>query len=267
MSLALAPAVSAQNMAARVPLSRLAEVKTIGLIQSTLRGRVVAVDSAGIGLSLTPRGTSVRLPWENVGLLQWTPERSHSRGALDGALIGLILGATLYLNSQPWNTVTEEQKNNSRRIAIISVGAVVASTAIGLTVGSHRWKGVSLPRTTGGDIELGFHPDDAVRVDALSGRVTGRSATAAGDSLRLVTMAGPVAYAWRNVGDVQVRGGNNRVLGVLFGVGSALAAQVMTEAFVEFSKSERVGQALVGGTLGYFYLSPEGWRSLPQPRR
>ena len=76
-----------------------------------------------------------------------------------------------------------------------------------------------------------------------------------------------MTLAWRTVGDYQIRGGKRRLPGVLFGLGGAVAALVIGDSFADFSNAELIAYAAAGGVLGYRYLSPEGWISLPQPRR
>jgi hypothetical protein len=262
----LATPALAQDPVTRIPAGAYVELKTLGLIESRLEGRVQALDTAGIRLTFTRLGSTAYMPWPNVESLNWSPGRSRARGALDGALVGLFLGGSVYLQSQPWNAQTDQQKEDSRRIAVTAAGFLVATTAIGIAVGSHRWRGVPVPRGAGGDVALTFHPNDDVRIETTSGRFDGRNAVAS-DSLRFMTPSGSMALAWRNVGDVQVRGGKRRVLGVLFGLGGALAPLVIGESFADFSNAERISFVVAGGVLGYRYLSPEGWISLPQPRR
>jgi hypothetical protein len=262
----LATPALAQDAASRIPVGAHVELTPLGLIESRLEGRMQALDTSGIRLTVTRLGSTAYMPWPNVESLHWSRGRSRARGALDGALVGLFLGGSLYLNSQPWNAQTDEQKKNSRRIAVTAAGFLAATTAIGAAVGSHRWRGVPIPRGAAGNVALTFHPDDDIRIETTSGRFLGQNAVAS-DSLRFTTTSGPMALAWRNVGDVQVRGGKRRVPGVLFGLGGAVAALVIGESFADFSNAELIAYAAAGGVLGYRYLSPEGWISLPQPRR
>ena len=258
--------VLAQDIASRIPLGATVELTTLGLIESRLEGRMRAIDSSGIRFTVTRLGSAAYIPWANVQLLRWTPARSHRRGALDGAFTGLVIGGSLYLNSQPWTARTAAEKESSRRIAVAAAGVVVAMTAIGAAVGSRNWRGVPLPPGDGGSVELVFHPDDEVRVESTLGRFVGRRAVAS-DSLRFISSSVPMSLAWRNVGDLQIRGASKRWWGALYGFAGTLAAQMLAEAFVDISQGERFSQLLAGGTVGYFFLAPKDWQSLPQPTR
>lgn len=260
----------AQDMAARVPLERVAELKTLGLIQSTLRGRVTAVDSGTIRLSLTRQGSSVQLPWNNVASLHWATERSHSRGALEGFINGALLGAGLFINGYPYDPFNiwtrQEERAMVRRLTQFAVGMTVGATAIGLAAGTRKWTQVPMPPTSGRAIVLDLHAQDEVRVESTSGRIVGRHAVA-GDSLWLVTSEGPMTLPWRNVGDLQIRGGYNRARGVLYGSGIAFLATSVSQSFLRFTTAGWISNVVLGGVVGWRYLSPEGWVSLPQPHR
>ena len=264
--LAASNAAWAQDITSRVPPDAAVELTTLGLIESRLAGRLRTIDSSGIRFTVTRLGSAAFIPWTNVQSLRWTPARSHRRGALDGALTGLLIGGSLYLNSQPWTARTVAEKESSRRIAVGAAGVFLAMTAIGAAVGSHHWQGVPLPRGDSGSVELVFHPEDEVRVESTLGRFVGRRALAS-DSLRFVSSSGPMTFAWRTVGDLQIRGTSRRWWGALYGFGGTLALHMLAEAFVDISEGERFTQLLAGGAFGYFLLAPRHWQSLPQPSR
>ena len=261
-----APAL-AQDLSPRIPPRSLVELRTRREIVSMVRGRLNAVDSNSITLEVSEAGSLVTMPWSSIQSISWTRGRSRARGLRDGALIGLLLGATLFFNSYPWDTPDSPEKTDQiTAIRTVAIGVGVAVTAIGAAVGSTSWNGAPVPSSSNRAIALAFDPRDQIRVESVLGRTFGRNAVA-GDSLRLTTTSGPVTFAWRNVGDVQVRAGKNRVRGILSGAGVALASSVLAESFTNLSTAAYVSNAVVGGVAGWRFLSPTAWISLPQPRQ
>lgn len=269
MLLLLASAASiagAQDISERIPAGGIVEIRTRASITDDLRGRVHAVDSTGIQLAITRAGSTVVVPWDRVASIRWSAGRSRARGALDGAWLGALLGVANYVNGFPYGRVGVAAEDRKRRLAVTSTAILAGATAVGLAIGSHRWRQSPLPPSRGGDVSLRFAPDDDVRVQSTLGDVVGRHAIAS-DSLRIRLTTGPIAFAWRAVGDLQVRGGKRRALGVAYGTAIALAAGTFTESIADYSTRERVAQLFVGAVVGYRFLSPEGWISLPQPAR
>ena len=267
--LIFAATVSAQDVSERIPVGSRVELRTHGLIVETLRGNAARVDTNGIQLAVTRAGTSVFLPWANVTSIDWGTARSRARGARDGALIGLLLGASLFLNSYPWTVAPGAEAaadTLKRKLATVSANVFLGSTLIGFATGSRKWRSVPITRSNVSAVHLAFHPNDAIRVESTLGRFVGRSAVA-GDSLRLVTHAGPVTLAWRNVGDVQALAGRNRFLGILYGVAIGYGIASVSDAFIRVPSSAYLTNVAFGGLVGYRALSPMGWTSLPQPTR
>lgn len=256
----------AQDPASHIPLSSRIEARTHDMIVSSIRGTVSAVDSGAVTIAVTKSGSTVRLPWSRVSAVHWATRRSHTRGLLEGALIGIIVGASVYTSNYPFGAIesalTDRQIRSAARAGIVVAAGI---TAIGFAVGSSRWNGAPIPGTGSGDVRLTFAPNDQVRIESTLGRIAGHNAVA-GDSLRLDAGSGPIVLPWRNVGDLQIRAGRNRVLGVLYGAAIAFAASGLAESFTDVSKEGFATNVAVGMAFGYRYLTPKGWTSLPIPR-
>ena len=263
--LAALPAFS-QEVSARIPVGSEVEITTQAAIQDKLRGRVRGVDSVGVHLAMTRAGSMLLLPWDKARTVRWSPGRRHALGAFDGAWFGAVLGIMTYVNGYPFNQVGPDVARIKHRLLVSSATIFLGSTAIGAAIGSHRWRQVPLPPPRGGEVALRFAPTDEVLINSTTGFILGREVEA-GDSLRLRTEGGPMSLPWRNVGDLQVRGGKRRGWGILYGAGTALILGTLAESFVDFSGKERFAHLAVGGAIGYRFLSPEGWISLPQPTR
>jgi hypothetical protein len=259
-----ATAAPAQDVSQRVPVGSVIEIRTRASIQDRLRGQVRAIDSVGVRFAVTRAGSTVDVPWDRVASIRSSPGRSHARGAFDGAWLGAVLGVANYVNGYPYNRTGPDAEDRKRRLAIASGSILVASTVVGLAIGSHRWMQAPLPPARGGTVALQFAPDDDVRVQSTLGDIIGTKAIAS-DSLRITMSTGPATFAWRNVGDLQVHGGKRRALGVAYGVAIALAVGTFGESFADFTNRERIAHLVVGGVVGYRFLSPQGWISLPQP--
>jgi hypothetical protein len=269
MLLLLGSSAAAQD-STRLPIGSLSELRTRGLIQTTLRGRAMALDTSGIRLSITPAGSSIFLPWGKVTSLRWATEKSRARGTVEGAIAGLAIGAGLYINGYPWDPMDiwtrGEEAVIRRRLAIFAGSVAIGATTLGLALGSRKWSQVPLSRSGDAPVSLSFHPEDEVRVESTLGRFEGFQASAT-DSLRIVSDQGPVTFPWRHVGDLQVRGGHRRARGILYGAAITFAASSVAESFTNLSTAGWISNVVIGGALGWKYLSPEGWTSLPQPTR
>jgi hypothetical protein len=258
--------VSAQDMSERIPIGSRVELRTRGMIVESLRGDATEVDTTGIELAVTRAGTTVFIPWTSVASLDWGTPKSRVRGVRDGAIIGFLLGAALFVNSYPWNAPDASADTIRGRLFAVSSTIAVGSTLIGFAAGSRKWRSAPITRSNVAPVALVFHPDDAVRIESTLGRFVGRSAVA-GDSLRLVTSAGPVTLPWRNVGDVQALAGRNRLLGILYGAAIGYGVSSVSDAFIRVPTSAYLTNVALAGVLGFRELSPTGWTSLPQPHR
>ena len=262
----MASPAASQDISSRIPVGAEVDIRTRGSIQEYLRGRAHSVDSTRIRFSVTRAGSTIDLPWDRVSEVEWSRGRSRAYGLLDGVLLGALFGGANFVNAYPWGMTGSQAEERKRNLAVSSAVIFATASVIGLAVGSHRWKQVPLPPPRGGSVALQFAPDDYVKVESTRGDFIGRNAIAA-DSLRLTLPSGPVTFAWRHVGDLQVRGGKRRALGIVYGAGIALVVGAFAESFTDFTNMERVGHLAVGGALGFRFLSPEGWISLPQPSR
>ena len=258
-----APAL-AQDIATRIPPGSRVELRTRGQIVSAVHGKLVALDSSHVTVALRKTGTAVTLPWTNVENLRWTRGRSHARGLLEGALLGSILGAAVYFNGQATVANTPPTSDQIRELRKAGIAVALVLTGVGFAIGASSWNGAPIPRSSVGTIALAFGPNDEIRVESMRGRIVGRNAVAA-DSLRFVTRNEPIAIAWRNVGNLEVRAGRNRVTGVLFGIGVAYALTSIVDGFTDGGSRAYLPNVAVGAVAGYRYLSPTGWTSLPQP--
>ena len=250
----------------KVPRGSLVELRARNLLVESMRGRAVALDTNGVRLAVTRAGSTVFVPWENVSALRWATPRSRARGARDGALIGVLLGTMLFLNGYPWGAPAEIQDSIRTKRLIVSGTVAGASTLIGFVAGARKWSGLPITRSTRASVALDFKPQDVVRIESTLGRFVGHSVVS-GDSLRMVTSQGPVTLAWRNVGDLQAHAGRNRLLGILYGAAVGYAVSSVSNGYMDVSNGAWAANIAAGGVLGFRYLSPTGWTSLPQPNR
>lgn len=264
LTLAATPALAQDS--SRVPRGSLVELRTRALLVESLRGHAAAVDTSGIRLAVTRLGSAVFVPWGNVMSLRWGTPKSRTRGMVEGALIGLVVSGSLFINGAQWGDQTAEAKRHRRELGIIALNIAAASTAIGFIAGARKWRSLPITRSNAAPVALEFHPTDAVRVESTIGRFVGHSAVAA-DSLRVITSAGPVTLAWPNVGELQARAGRNRLLGILYGVAIGYGVSSISDAFIAVPNSAWLTNVALGGVVGFRYLSPTGWTSLPQPNR
>lgn len=256
----------AQDLSARIPVGGEVEIHTRQLIVSSLKGRVASVDSNRIGVMITKAGTTVQIPWRHVERLEWTTGKSRVRGLGEGALFGLLFGASVALSNYPfaWPDSDPEKDTQIRRVIQLGTAIAIGGTVIGAALGSRKWTGAPIPRSTAGSIALDLAAADELRVESTRGRISGRNGVA-GDSLRFTTGAGSVTLPWRSVGELEVRAGRNRLVGVLLGAGMGFVASALASSFVDVSGAGHASNLLVGAMLGYRYLTPAGWKSLPLP--
>jgi hypothetical protein len=240
-------------------------VMTRGTSQSRLEGRVIQHDSATLTFAMTKAGSAVTLPWSNVVTFDWRRGTDHARGARDGAVFGLLLGA-LILGNKYGDVSRDYPDDEVRRDAIVLLGAFpAATTLIGFARGTHRWNRVPVPGPKGGTVRLEFRPEDEVRMLSTLGTVTGRNAVATADSMRVTVSTGPVSFPWRRVGDLQMSFGRRRVLGTVVGAAGAFLVTTLGESFWDMTTSTRLGISAVGGAAGW-RVAPRRWVSIPMPR-
>lgn len=256
----------AQDLSTRIPIGGEVDVQTRGLIVSSLKGKVLSVDSNHVRVAITRAGSAVRLPWRHVERLQWTRGKSRLRGLGEGALFGVLFGASIALSNYPfgWSDLDPDKDTQIRRVVQLGTAIAVGGMLIGAAVGARKWYGAPIPRSTTGSIALDLAPLDEVRVESTLGRIEGRNAVA-GESLRLTTATGAVTLPWRNVGGLEIRAGRNRFIGVLLGAGIGFAVSGLAESFIDVSTAGFLTNVAVGGALGYRYLTPDGWKPLPIP--
>ena len=266
LSAALAAPSFAQDLSARIPVGGEVEIRTRQLIVSSVKGRVASVDSNRIGVMITKAGTTVQLPWRHVDRLEWTHGKSRVRGLGQGALYGLLIGASVALSNYPFGWPDSDPEKDTQIRRVIQLGTIIAGggTLLGVAIGARKWHGVPLPSSTGGTVALDLAVTDEIRVESTLGRLTGRNAVA-GDSLRFIAGSGPVTLPWRGIGELEIRAGRNRFIGILLGAGLGFAASALAESFVDVSTSGFLTNLAVGGALGYRFLTPDGWKSLPLP--
>lgn len=263
---ALASPSFAQDLAARIPVGGEVMIRTQGLIVSSLRGRIAGLDDDHIRVAMTNAGSTVQVPWRHVDQLEWTRGKSHVRGLGMGALYGLLIGASVAVSNYPfgWSDSDPEKDRQVRRVVQLGTVLAVGSTLLGATTGARKWYGAPIPSSRGGEIALDLAPGDEIRIESTLGRLTGRNGFA-GDSLRFTSASGPVTLPWRNVGELEVRAGRNRIVGILLGAGIGFAASGLAESFIDVSTSGFLTSVAVGGGLGYRFLTPDGWKALPLP--
>jgi hypothetical protein len=256
------------------PLQQRVRVSAPSLVGERVVGRVAAVDSSHLQLSVTPLGTIVAIPYQAITEVRASRGRDRSRSAKRGALIGVGLGTYFFATTYP--EIREGDYFGLGFIAVSLVSFAItpgAGAIVGYAVAPEQWEPRRIPAPlASGPVATNIRlvPDEHIRLRArdatLSGRVAGQTRTV----VTIRTSDATVPVPWIDVTRLEVRGGKNRRLGALIGAMAFIGLGVLGEQSAPTeSTGERIGAfagaTIVGALLGSRFLAPRGWSPLPRP--
>ena len=277
--LATASTLGAQDDARaqlQYPLQQRVRVAAPALFTTPVIGRVATADSAHLALTVTRGGTALAIPYTSITALEASGGIDRGKGVRRGALVGLAAGAVFFATTYPEMREFDVFGLGFIAMSIVSFGiAPGAGALVGYVAAPEIWERRAVPAPDARvDSAYGirFGPQEFVRLRVRDGTVSGPVVSQTTTVLSVQTDDATVRVPWRDVSEVKVRGGKNRVRGAVYGALILIGFGILGEQSAPTtSTSERIGAftgaAVVGAYLGSRFLAPRGWTPLPIPGR
>lgn len=258
------------------PLQQRVRVASPSLFTKPVIGRVAAVDSGHLAVTVTRGGTALAIPYAAITALDASGGIDRRKGMRRGALVGLAAGAVFFATTYPEMRESDVFGLGFIAMSIVSFGIAPGTGAlVGYVAAPEIWERRAVPAPAArADSAYGirFGAQEYLRLRLRDGAVSGPVLSQTGSVLSVRTGDATVRVPWRDVREVKVRGGKDRVRGAVYGTLLMIGVGILGEQTAPTtSTSERVsaftGAAVVGAYLGSRFLAPRGWTPLPLPEQ
>lgn len=270
-------ALLATTAAAQLPpittIGRKVEVTAPRVLRRPVVGRLERIAPESLGVLVTRGNTSVVVPMSAITRLRFSRGLDRARGARIGALVGLGAGAVFFASTYP---EVRDQDVFGLGFLVLGFTSFVITPGIGAAIGfivapegweEHR---VTPSPADTARLRINFGVGEHVRVKTDAGSYSGTVSNQTENAFSVTEDGRAYPVAWRDVSEVRVRGGKDRVRGAIYGALLGIGVGILGEQSAPTtSTGERIGafagSAIVFGFLGSRFLAPRGWTPLPLP--